>query len=455
VGLAYVHGNFSSNREHPPLVKLIVGLGETLFGPGKVGGRLANATLVFSTGWILFFWLRREIGLIWAVVAAGMWWVLPRAVAGAGIRVDRFVYLEPGMVTFGVAAVALGWWWYRRGTWWLAALAGAFMALSVTSKVSIAFLAFSFVVLVALRRELKRGILALVAYGLAFVAVFVAVYLPAGMVSSIAYMVAFQERQRTIGHPVMLLGRRVAHPPWWANLSFTLDGFGPWLLVLLLAAAVFAFVPRTTALAVYVAVCLALLLVFYCFIAGNALPHYYYAWTWAVYVLAAIGLSSLWRLAARARARSRPGGRIGKAVWVQGLVLVALAALTVSGAVTSRAIRAERPSGFALAANVIRDHGQLAGRILNDGYPPWQFLPYLGGNVITRRTPQFSAYGISGGVYNAIAVAPTAVGDVKDFVAANSSRFDHVDLGGVDLYVPKGGATIASSGGTLHIDRTG
>ncbi|ARC58126.1 hypothetical protein AS850_13665 [Frondihabitans sp. 762G35] len=436
-------------------MKLLVGLGETVLGPGKLSGRLANAPLVFATGWILFFWLRREIGLIWAVVAAGMWWVLPRAVEGAGIRVDRFVYLEPGMVTFGVAAVALGWWWYRRGHWWLAALAGAFMALSVTSKVSIAFLAFSFVFLIVLRREVARGLVAAAAYVAAFALVFVAVYLPAGMVSGIRYMVAFQAAQRAQGHPVTILGARVAHPPWWANLYFTLEGFGPWLLVLLLAAAVFAFVPRTTALAAYVAVCTALLLVFYCLVAGNALPHYYYAWTWAVYVLAAIGLSSLWRLASRARTRSRPGDRRGRGVLARGLVLVALVALAVSGLQTTRAIRDERPTGFALVASVLRQHGEGARRVLNDGYPGWQFLPYLGGRVITRHTPLYLSYAAAGGVFGAIAVLPMERDDVARFVRADAARLVHVDVDGVELYILRGGRTLSAAGGTLHIDRKG
>ncbi|MCU1527341.1 MAG: hypothetical protein JWP75_1104, partial [Frondihabitans sp.] len=195
-GLNYVHGIFVENREHPPLAKYFIGEAQIIGSTGKVSGRFITTTFVFVTGWVILFWLRREIGLVWAVTATGAWWLLPRAAAEAGIRIDRFAILEPFMVAFAIASLAVAWWWYRRGSWWLPAVSGILMAASVTSKVSTAVLVLSFVYLAFRRKQLWRGLISMFVYAMAFIATFILIYLPAGFMSSIEYMIQFQTNQR-------------------------------------------------------------------------------------------------------------------------------------------------------------------------------------------------------------------------------------------------------------------
>ncbi len=444
VGWQYVHGDLSQNLEHPPLVKYLLGGVQFLLHEGKGAARLLTTSFVFAVGWVLFAWFRKDLGFAWAVVVAALWWLLPRALEPSGIRLDRFALLEPYMAGFAVVSLAVGWWWFTSGRWWAAPLAGVLMAFSVTSKISTAILVLTFagLVVAAGRRDgLRKVLLPLVLYGVAFAVTFVVVYLPVGLVTAIEYMLKFQAVQKEQGHAVLLNGRLVAHPPWWANLYFTEQALGPWLLTALVVAAVFAFLPRPSGLAVYLGATTVLLVVFYSVVVSNALAQYCYAWMWSLIALATLGLRNLWLMASPfVRRRRRDGAR----PWIlpRALVAAVLAVAVVNAVTTSVAIAAERPTGFARVRGVLQEHGQTVPGVLAVGYLPWQWRPYLRPQATSPLVTASGAPLLYGAPYGAIAYRATDrasdVG-VARFLRANASRFDHIRLDDVDLYLPKRG----------------
>jgi hypothetical protein len=444
VGWQYVHGDLSQNLEHPPLVKYLLGGAQLLFHQGTGVARLLTTSFVFAIGWVLFAWFRKELGFAWAVVVAALWWLLPRALEPSGIRLDRFALLEPYMAGFAVVSLAVGWWWFTAGRWWAAPLAGVLMALSVTSKVSTAILVLTFagLVVAAARRDgLRRVVLPLLLYAAGFAVTFVVVYLPVGLVTAIRYMLDFQAAQKEKGHAVLLNGRLVLHPPWWANLFFTEQALGPWLLAALVVAAAFAFVPRPSALAVYLGAATVLLVIFYSLVVSNALAQYCYAWMWTLIALATIGLRNLWLMASPfVRRRRRDGAR----PWIlpRALVAALLAVALMNAVTTSASIASERPTGFARVREALREHGQTVPGVLAVGYLPWQWRPYLRPRASSPVVTPSGATVLAGAPFGAIAYRATDrasdVG-VARFLRANASRFDHVRLDDVDLYLPKRG----------------
>ncbi len=81
-GWAYLHGDFSANREHPPTAKYLFGAAQVLFGQGVLGPRIVVGVLVVAVGVTLFWWLRREVGFWTGVLVAAMW-LLTRATSWA------------------------------------------------------------------------------------------------------------------------------------------------------------------------------------------------------------------------------------------------------------------------------------------------------------------------------------------------------------------------------------
>lgn len=49
-GFDYVHGDFSSNREHPPAAKYFFGIAQLIFGEGVLAPRIFFAFLVIAVG---------------------------------------------------------------------------------------------------------------------------------------------------------------------------------------------------------------------------------------------------------------------------------------------------------------------------------------------------------------------------------------------------------------------
>ncbi|ROP58559.1 glycosyltransferase family 39 protein [Curtobacterium sp. PhB115] len=437
---AYAHGDFSLNLEHPPTAKYLYGVAQLVLGQGPLGPRLVAALAMLGTGGVLFVWLRREVGFWTGLLAAGAWWLTPRgsgstwADAGSviGTRIDRFAMLEPLMMFFAVAALAAAWTWMRTGNrWWIAA-AGALLAMSVTSKVSTAVLVLAIGALPLLfRRPRDLGVGALFG-GVAFVVVFVLLYLPVGLFSAIGHMLKFQAQQNAHGHPTTILGTVYTEAPWWANFAFLLAGTGWFLLTVLVIGVIAALVVRPDRLVAYLGIALGVFLVFYVIVAKVSLPYYYDAWMPLVIALAAIGYARL------ATVRP-PVGRIAAAVLVACL-LVPTVRLGVAVAQT-------RPSGIALLSDALEVRGHDSAGILFSQFSANTWRIYFGdrGSMQPENGP-----------FDAVVVGSdtrrTMPEQVRTFLDENRSELEHFRLDYLDVYVPWQG-TIKDNNrdGTLRI----
>ncbi len=420
-GWAYVHGDFSLNREHPPTAKYLFGLAQLIGGEGALPGRVLVASLTVLAGVIIYFWVRREAGWIGALAAAGFWLLLPHGVS-SGVRLDRFAVLEPVMVFFAIAGMAAGWRWFRTRSWWWLVVSAVAMALSVTSKVSSVVLLPAILLLPLLEKRWRAALVGGVVFLAVFAAVFVLVYLPLGIRSAITYMIEFQRTHDAQGHPVVVAGEVYAHPPWWANLLFTVDGMGLAAVLVLIAGTVAAFFGGRKQLPLYLGTAVALLWIFYLGVSEIALTHYYYAWVWLFCILAGIGIGVL--VARRGDRRITAARRTLAAVL---LILAAVCALY-----TSIRIADERPTGLALVVPALGERGVAHGDILVAGMAPWEYAPYLGG----RETTDAAA-----GSIVAIATEDSPRFPIDPSVAAllatRAGEFDVVQLDGVTLYVLK------------------
>lgn len=438
---AYVHGNFSLNLEHPPLAKYVYGVAQLLVGQGPLGPRLVAATAMLGTGVVLFLWLRREVGFWTGLTAAAMWWLTPRgsgsswAEAGSviGVRIDRFAMLEPLMVFFAVASLAAAWRWMRTGNRWWVAAAGALLALSVTSKVSTAVLVLAVGALPLLfRRWRDLGVGALYG-GVAFVVVFVVVYLPVGLFAAIGQMLRFQAQQNAHGHPTTILGTIYPAAPWWANFAFLADGTGWLLLTVLTIGVVAALVIRPDRLVAYLGIALGVFLVFYVIVANVSLPYYYDAWMPFIIALAAIGYGRL--------ATVRPPlGRIAAAVLVAAL-LIPVARLGV-------AVVQTRPSGIAMLTEALEVRGKDDENVLFARFSANTWRIYFGDRGTQK--PQL-------GPFDAVVVGHddrrAMPKQVRTFLAEYDDQLEHFRLDYLDVYVTKTGVINDNNrDGTLSIE---
>ncbi|MDO9396069.1 MAG: glycosyltransferase family 39 protein [Herbiconiux sp.] len=378
-GWEYLHGTTTMNLEHPPFAKYLVGAAQLVLGQGLPAGRIAAACAVLLTGVALHLWLRREIGWIGAVAAAGFWLLLPHG-STSGVRLDRYALLEPFMVLFAVLAFAAAWQWYRRrparASWVWLALSAVAMAFSVTSKVSSAVMLPAIALLIVLApdargrrsgRRWARSVAGLVLFGAVFAAVVLLVYLPVGFGTAVGYMLEYQSVHDAQGHLVTVAGAAYVYPPWWANLWYSLDGMGVPATVVLVSFGVAALFSRRWALLAVLGTALAGLLVFYLAVSNVALNHYYYAWVWLLCAAAGIGVSTL------LRAGPTRGRRILGRVTAVALLAVALAAAVY----TSVQIAAVRPSGMQLVLPELERLGIDGGDILVAGMAEWEYTYVL------------------------------------------------------------------------------
>ncbi|MCS5486705.1 phospholipid carrier-dependent glycosyltransferase [Curtobacterium flaccumfaciens pv. beticola] len=361
-GWDYVHGVFTANLEHPPTAKYLFGVAQLVAGQGVTGPRTVVALAGLAIGLVLFLFLRRPLGYWGGLTAAALWWLTPRAngptwydvASGTPARIDRLALLDPVMTAFAVVAVAAAWQWTvaasagRSSRWWWAALAGAALALSATSKVSTAVLVLPLLVLPVLFRRwrdlaLGGALAAAVAVALAAV-----LYLPVGGLDAIAYMVRFQTAHDTTGHLVSVLGRTYLVAPWWTGLLWALQGLGWPTVVVLGTGTLAALVVRPDRLVAYLALCLGVLVAFYC-TSSVALPHYYYAWVPFLVALAAVGFTRL--------ARLRPP-------WTAVVAALVLAVAVVPGGQLTTAVAEVRPTGYAVLGRALSAHGYRGGQIL-------------------------------------------------------------------------------------------
>lgn len=430
-GWAYVHGDFSANREHPPTAKYLFGAAQVVFGQGVLGPRLVVAVLVLAAGATLFWWLRREVGFWTGFLVAAMWFLTPRAFLGT--RVDRYALLDPVMIAFAVVALAAAWAWIRTDRWWLAPVSGALFAVSVTSKVSTIVLVPAFLLLPLLFRRPRRLLTGGLAWLVAFVVVGVGLYAPMGIRSAITTMVRFQAGQNQHGHPISIAGEVHTFAPWWANAWFLWTGVGPVTTVVLVIGLVAALAIRPDRLVAYLGTALALLVIFYTVVAHIALANYYAAWMPLLIALAALGLSRL------ATVVPGPVSTVVVAVLVLALVVPA-----VGESVT---IARTRPSGIALVDRWLDDHGRADGSVLFAAATPTLTDPYFAGRGSME--PDDVPF-VAVVVGNDRRFPPSA--EVRAFLRTQGDRLDRTVVDGLVVWTPHSG-TVHERDGRLTTGR--
>lgn len=335
-GWAYVHGNLMPNREHPPLGKYLIGVVELALGRGT-DIRVVAVVASLVTGAVLAAFAWRLAGRFAALVAFAAWTLLPHAVQGGVLRLDRFLFLDPLMVAWATAALYAA---YRRRPW----LAGLLLGAAVATKVPGALYLPAVLLLVGASwwRTVLGGL-----------AAFAAAYAPYGTraLDALRYMVDFQDSAAAHGHPVLVDGHRYLHAPWWSHLWWqwqAYEGVGCALLVVGALAAVALVADRrtTVALALAVVVPLGALSVH-----GVKLPYYFYDWQPPLTLLAVVGLVALLRRADGWGLADRAGGAVG---------LTGLAVLASLAGLTGFRVAAERPSDYAVLPGAVAAHGRVA-----------------------------------------------------------------------------------------------
>lgn len=389
-GRAYVGGDFSANREHPPLAKYVYGLAQLIFGDGVLGPRIVVGLLVMGSGLIIWLWLGREIGRMRALIPVLVWFCIPRGFGSEVLRIDRIAFLEPVMVFFALVALASAWRWYRGGSTLWIVLSGVALGASVASKVSAAMFGVALIVLLfGSGRRVAIVIRDALIFLATLVITFTLAYLPMGMVDAISGMLENQAAHNKFGHLVSIAGTVYTHAPWWSQLWLTKQGLGTLGTVVLVIGMVLAVVlarPRT--LVLYLGVALAAFAGFHMFGTSVALSHYFAGWFWLMAMLAGLGIAALLPPApspalpdGQEPARVRRGGsagvlpRVVRFVRVLGAVVL-IALVLVCGVKQSILVISDRPQGLALLPAELTSHG-LDGAVLAGGMPPYRVAPYV------------------------------------------------------------------------------
>ena len=304
-GQALLRGDFAGNVENTPLAQYILGVASELFGSGKLAVRAPTAVAGLLTGVFLALLARRVGGWWAAALAFALWCLLPRPAVIGGvdieqIKIERYGRLDVYMGLFVAASLFAGWRWAETGRWRWAVGAGAAVGLAAASKapgvlVLPAILACGIVALRPRRRSLLQA--ATVAAG--SLLVLVLVYLPAAgeLPSLLDRMRDAQRLHAALGHPFVFDGTLYTHSPPWANLWWQWKSLGtPATVSVALCLLIAPFVLRR-ALAVLLIGATLLPFVFFAFVLGYALPHYYYDWQPAMIVTCALALYELSRRA--------------------------------------------------------------------------------------------------------------------------------------------------------------
>lgn len=234
-GRAYLAGDLTPTREHPPLGKYLIGLPQALLFESAGTARLLPTIAGALTGLGLFVLVRRTLGF-WAGIAAWAAWVLlPRSVGlietGTHlqmVRLERLALLDVFAATGMVAALVAGWWWARRGGWLPAVATGACVGLGVASKLPAASIGLVVAGAVLAHRRRWRDVAELGVAGATSVAVFALTYLPYGRAApdALRYMFEHQLDHAAEGHLVYAGGSVHAKPPWWVFLAYQVEADG-------------------------------------------------------------------------------------------------------------------------------------------------------------------------------------------------------------------------------------
>jgi 4-amino-4-deoxy-L-arabinose transferase-like glycosyltransferase len=391
-GRAYVHGDFSVNRENTMLAKYILGAAQAVFGDGKVAVRAPAAVAGLLTGGVLLLLGKRIGGWLAGGAALALWCLLTRPeIIGdydvGRIQIERYFRLEVFMGLFAALALYCAWRWAERGSWRWATAAGVAVGLAAGSKAP-GILALPAVMLTGLiggpltRRSLTQA----AAVGvLAFVTV-LATYAPLGLDGFDAIHDMFyvsKLRNNDITTPFVFFGKLYDNPPWWSNFWWQWKSLGTPASVAVgacLALAPFVLARRTV---IVLGAALLIPIAFFVIELNYALPYYYYAWQPQLVLTCALVLAALVKRGGSAR--------VAAALIAVPLVLVALG--------TIRDVAREKPEDYAavgrefvpqLGHGVTVTWGLEAGRVLKNELPASQVafnpgqLPEISGIVVDR-----------------------------------------------------------------------
>lgn len=286
-------GDTAANREHPPLVKYILGAVQWVAGSNATAVRLPGALCGLATGLFLFLIARRLAGRWAGLSVLAVWCLMPHPFGD--MRVERMALLEPYMVLFVVIAIWAGERWASTSSWKWAVATGVATGLAAACKVP-GVLALAVVVAVGLCMGTRnaRFVEQLAVILLLTIGVFLVAYLPygAGIGDTIGEMWSYQQRHSDNGHPIVIAGTAYAHPPWWASF-WLFWAKGPTAAVAYATLLVLTPVVLTKRLAIPLITFVAVWFVFFAFVATFILRHYLYAVSPA---LALVGGLVLWRL---------------------------------------------------------------------------------------------------------------------------------------------------------------
>lgn len=355
-----LEGNFSLIREHPPLVKEILGVAQAIGGPSTTAVRVPAAIAALLSGAVLFWFGQRAMGFWAGILAAGLWFILPHATSPldpeiAQVKFDRYAMLDVFMAFFMILALYLGWRWIESGRWCSALLCGVAVGLAISSKAP-GILVLPGIILfgLVLRRDWRSlwqaGALVLVAGVAALIP-----YAPLGQETddTIRYMFGFQREHGRQGHIVLVAGTIYQHPPWWTHLWWQWESLGALGSLSIIAGLAAAATLGRRRLSAYILAAVIVPLAYFSLFAGVALNHYHFAWQAPLTLLVAIGVIELLR-------QSR---------WGLVLALVVALPLIFLGARTVMVVAQIEQSDYAAAAEILDEKGLSEGNVVVVGWP--------------------------------------------------------------------------------------
>lgn len=377
------------NFVHPPLAKLLFGLGQLLSGePSLAAARAVSGVCTLLTAVVLGTFIG-ALSNRWAgLFAAGLLVVIPMQVEPQITSFHRAAMVDNVAQLFVMLSVVLAYWWFTTDVDrapWLAVATGTAIGMATAAKENgflavVGCWAVGFV-LVALRRQAvaARVVQSVLAAGASLVT-FVACYLPFGTTAQrIETSIRFQWHHSSAGHLVDVAGHIAPHQPWWSNFWFAAHSMGTVVttaIVLLVAAAVLLGRNRVVG---WLLSAMAGPVIFHSFVAGVTLPFYWVMWMPPVLGLAAIGAYDLYLLASQLLSRRTSGRRGRPRVAVMGAVsLMVLAPFAPAAYHHTVTVARLTPEAVIPLASLRIEH-RLHGTILFDGVPPLETKYYLAG----------------------------------------------------------------------------
>lgn len=416
---AYARGDFTLNRGHAWVSKLLMAGSIRLLGDGEIAVRLPGAAAGFLTGFALWALARRLAGPIAGLVAAGLWWLLPVAPGTTVLRIDRYGNLEPAMLLFGALALFFASVWITSGNLRWALLAGLCVGLSASSKFTGAVLAPAVAVPVLwLGRPAKTKALHVAAMGAASIAGLIGPYLVAGRdgISALREGIDLQFGHNTEGHLQIVAGTLYTKPPWWSHLWWQQEYLSiPGAATLWVLAAVgIALLVRAKQRAAAAMLAVALLAPGLALLqSGRKLPHYHVILVPTLAVAAGVAVALMWR-----RWPSR------------AIALAGIGVFSLLGLYQLARTATLEPEGYRLAATRLENAG-VRGPVLVFGWA----------HVLQAEMPEVEALGAPPAeLPEAIVVDPVTRdrfrGNALDrYVSSVASGYDRSRAGRLTVYV--------------------